>query len=491
MGLTKVYPGANPMKWANDAIREDMNRRNICRRRVLLYRDASEELIKEEVRKIFRDPTVQRLLEPFARLAASQNLFKRVVDTISSPIYAVPPVRRLDPEGEQDGFEDLSKQVRLNETMDLAARLLNACNHVFLYTRWIESLQRVVINAITPDMMVVIPHPDDCLTAIAYIYQRQVRSADGKYLSHWVYWDDEITFEINHDGNLASAPVLHGLPAMPFVAIHRRERWAHYWDDTTGEDLVSAAISCAILNLLSIRKLKVQGFNQLVVQGDLPGFPKGQIMDVQSAIVAGPGISVTSLQNEATAENYLTLLDAIKTDAAASRGISRARLNQEKAAGSDDVGLDEERASMVRIMLRAEHDQFEVLKMVYPGLSADAQIANVDFAEVTERTDKKNLLEIWDLMRKMGLRNVLDDVKALNPEIRTDGEATDELARNIAITSKWVEAMRALNMAHDVQAGAPGQNAQQNGAMGPMVRDGMMSRDMAGEMAGESVPDEA
>ena len=460
----------------------EVERRKVMQRRVLLYRDNAEGVIRAEVARIFSSPEVRAKLCAFARVGNTQSIFKRIINEISRPVYSVPPVRTLSTG--QAPFDLLSAEVRLNEKMNLACRLANACNAVFLMTRYVESLGRMLIDVITPDQRTVIPHPDDPLTELAIIYDRDVYLSSGEHVTHHVYWDAERTFEIDeHDNMVPGSQRVHGLPMLPFVALHRQERWACYEDTTTGEDRVNAQLQASILGMLAFRVLKVQGFKQVVfMTPNGGGIAKGQVLDEESALVLADGATATTLDNKSDASNYLALQESVKNDAAANSGLSKQRLNMSDlgADESDDTSLHEQRAEAVQMMRDAELRQFEVMKMVSrehadPSLRLpdDARMT-IDFGEVSFRADPKGTLELWQTMRKMGVRNILDDIKTLNPEIRSNDEAKREAQENLDLEGWFLEVRASRNIPVDQTVDAPGQNAATNGAMGPAVRDGRM-----------------
>jgi hypothetical protein len=176
--------------------------------------------------------------------------------------------------------------------------------------------------------------------------------------------------------------------------------------------------------------------------------------------------------------------------------VSRSRLNQDGTPDSaSDTGLHEQRAEVVQMMYAAELEQFEVLRMVAreagQELPPEATL-DVDFGEIEFRADPKGTIELWKLLRSMGLMNTLDMIKRINPEARSDDAAKAEFERNIEVESWRVQAMRALQMNADMEPDMPGQNAQANGALGPAVRDGQMTGDEAeaASRAGASVANE-
>jgi hypothetical protein len=114
---------------------------------------------------------------------------------------------------------------------------------------------------------------------------------------------------------------------------------------------------------------------------------------------------------------------------------------------------------------------------------AEDATMTVDFPELEGRYDRKTELELADTERKSGLRNFLDDIKRKNPEIRDDGEAMIEFKRNLVINAEAYRLIRELNLSSDATAQDPGQSAEKNGAMGPKVRDGDMTKDEAADKA--------
>jgi hypothetical protein len=464
-------------------------RRIDASKRVRLLLDNKDGILMSLIDRVFDDEQVRAKFKRFIRVAKSQSPFKRVINLISRPVYATPPVRTLDPRAAQEDFETLARECRLNDRLDLATRLANACNHVILFPRYLPSLGRVEIDLLTPAMVSVLPNPESPVTPLAVLYDYPV-SRQGKTVCHQVYLDDVETFVLDDNARLVpGSRTEHGFRRMPLVWGHRTERFGTFWDMTSGDDLVSADEQCSLLVLLAMRLLKSQGFNQKVISGDFSAMVKDQVIDEENALTAGDGVSIDTLQTKTGAEHYLEMLEATKRDAAANRGVSMARLNETHK--EFEPGLLEERAESVKMMMRVEEDLFDVLKMISVDrglrIPEDATMT-VDFAELEGSYDRKTELEIADTERKAGLRNFLDDVKRKNPEIRTDGEALDEFLRNIEINTKAYQLLRELNLSSNADAEKVGQTAEQNGAMGPRVREGQQTKDDAAAQAEYGAP---
>jgi hypothetical protein len=490
IGARAWYPHAILPLIARDLVKspEEAARKADANKRVKLFLDDKHSILQSLIDRVFDEQAVKARFLKFIRVAKSQSPFKRVVNLISRPVYATPPVRAVRPEKAQANFETIARECRLNDRLDLATRLANACNHVVLYPRYLPSLDRIEIDLLTPNMVSVLPNPESPLTALAIMYDYPV-SRDGRTYCYTVYYDGAETFTLDENGMLVPGSRRdHGYRRMPFVWGHRTERFGKFWDTTSGDDLVSADEQCSLLVLLSMRLLKTQGFNQLVVSGDTSAIAKEQVLDEENALVAGMGVTISKLETKTDAAHYLAMLDATKRDAAANRGISAARLNEDvsSAAAVAEVGLTEERAEAVKMMLRVEEDLFDVLKMISVdrGLPiAEDATMTVDFPELEGRYDRKTELELADTERKSGLRNFLDDIKRKNPEIRDDGEAMIEFKRNLVINAEAYRLIRELNLSSDATAQDPGQSAEKNGAMGPKVRDGDMTKDEAADKA--------
>lgn len=508
MGVRAVL-GREPLELALRVTKDtgDALRRRKAQIRMDLYADNIEPVLLEEIQQKFREEAVRARLRPFLRTAACQSLFKRIVNEIARPVYAVPPVRRVSPDRDQRVFDEIAKQSRLNYKMDELCRLAHAGGTAWLQVRYVPRLG-VVLDVVTSNIARVIPDPDDPLRELAIIYDKVVESETQTYIDDLgrehrketvvhVYWDDAETFAFDNEGReIVGSRKPNTLGVIPFVPVHTVPRWGgRYWNETAGDDLVSGQLGVSLLTALTLKLHKSQGEKQIVVQGDIAGFPKDQILDSEGAIVAPEGTSVTTLDLATDSGHYLKSIEEIRSAVAANHGISRERLNQNSTSTVTDVGLNERRADAVKVMAEAEHAAFEIIRLVSQENEdgskrlSDSAEYTVDFGDVSMRADPKGTLELWKEMRSMGLRNVLDDIKALNPEIRTDEDAWDELRDNMLAEAKYILERRALNIPDDASMEKPGQNPQDNGAMGPRVRDGEMTRDEAAEQAEVGEPD--
>jgi hypothetical protein len=498
MGYRQTMGGADPIRAAKAALKtpaELQRRHDVCQRRRVLQ-DDGELAIKAAIGRIITNPEVRARIYPFARLGKAVTPARRIVNDLAEPLYLVPPVRTVRPDSEQQRWSAIEKESDVNTVMDDALHMACGLNSSFAQYRFVPRLNRIVAGVLLPEAVTVIQDPDDPYIPLAVIYDKLVNTSDGP--KTWrVYWDDQETFQLDHNGNVvpyvAGGPAVtkHELGLIPILDLHVTPRvGGSYWDTTTGDDLFSAQEIASVFTALGARKLKNRGFRGLAVTGDLRTMISDQALDEEIPLKLPEGVTLTELTEDATATNYQDFIDAVVTAAAASRGISKRRLNQDDPGPvRKEEGLAEKRARLVKYVLKGEQKQFEILRALsreYPEaerrLSLDATMS-VDFGEVEARVDPKEELDLWEARIRAGTANRLDQIRAENPEVRTDADAWREFQRNLEIRAEEIRRVRALNIPADADLQSPGQTPSANGAMGSKVRDKEMTRDEAAQAA--------
>lgn len=468
---------------------ESMRRANM-KRRVSLYRDDFETILQEQIGISFRHEAVRVKFYQLARLCGATSFLKRVSDDVARPVYATRPVRRVMLPGQkldkydrsvtpaQAAWNDIAETAAVDETLDLVARLLVACSPVFIIGRNIPGLG-VSLDVATSDCVSVIPDPRKPTRALAIVYDKPV---NGR--THHVVVDDTWTWEVNASG-AATEPVAHGLGRIPVVEAHRRGRWATYFDKQ-GQDLEVAAIRSMLIDAIILKKHVAQSHIQLAFSGAVDGFAKEQVLDEESIITINGEGTLVPIDLQADPSGLLKTKEANETTTGANYGLSRDRLNQ-KSTDSDDDALNERTAEVMEVMGRVEANVFDLCKRLDTRLPGESKL-KVDFRALSHRMKPMEELAYWKEQRSMGLRSVVDDVYALNPEVTSREEALEEVKRNMEDEAEYIELRRALNIADGATPEEPGQSPQQNGAMGPAVRDKKMSKDEAAERGKKGAP---
>ena len=484
MRLRDVF--GDPIREAQAVIANlgDRQRVERARRRVDLYNDNFGPVLAAAFSQFYDAPENRDELISLSRFAGSSNLLKRVSDETARPIYATPVTRHVDHDPSDLAYQALMLEAGADRQLDLVCRLIVHHYAAFLFVRFVPG-RGLIIDALTPDMVRVIPDPEVPTRAAGFMYERKVRG-QGAIGAEWVLWDSCESTTFTADGAQTGPYVEHGLGRLPFVEIHRRARWGSYWAPTMGQDLEEATILDCLLTAVLVRLHKHQSHLQIAMTGDGGMTPHSQTLGAANILTFdSAGVQVLNLQ--ADSAHLIRTKELIATTIAAAYGISRERLNQTVQQPSTDVGLRERTAEIMTIMRVAEVDLFDLIKRVsreHPEhkIADDARV-EVEFGPLQYMTDRKTQLEVRDTERKMGVRSILDDIYEDHPEIQTEAEAWAEVDRNMAAEAQYIVRRRALNIADDANAHTPGQPPDANGALGPMVRDGRITRDQAAMMA--------
>lgn len=473
---------------------EESMRKMLMRRRVCLFRDDFEVILQEQIGVVFANEAVRHRFYALITLSGASSFLKRISNDIARPVYAHPPSRRLWFPGdqgrrpraitdEQVRWNELVRVTELNQRMDLVARLFVACSPVFVFGRHVRGVP--VLDVATADTVSAIPDPERPTKALGYVYEREVsRDWRGRRVVNYVVVDDRFTWELGADGKMASAPVAHGLGRIPAFDVRPREHWGGFYP-RHGADLESAALRLMFIDAIINKKHKSQSHIQLAATGETEGVVKQQVLDEESVLIASGSGSLVPLNLEADPGNLLKTKNETERTTAANYGISMARLNQEKT--EDDAPLNERTAEVMGIMADAEAEAFDLLRALARGTEwelPDGVRSRTDYRALSHRMKPMEELDYWDRLESKGLRSPLDNVYALNPETASDEDAWAEFNANVADKVVATYKLRALNVAQGaMNADEPGQTPEQNGAMGPKVRDGEMSKDDAAEQA--------
>ena len=505
MGLEAI---AGPGDWlgiALDAVtsKEESWRRTCVRRRVDLYKDRWQGAVRELIANVFREPAVRMALEPFIPLVGGPGLTKRISNEQARPLYARAPQRRVMLPGsemepiskgkqspDQIAYRELATEMELNKRLDKVAKLLTPSPTMYLGIRYVDRLGQIVCDVMTDDMVSAIPDPDVPTRPLALIYD-SAWDAKGN-VTKYVCWDDKVRFFFDSNGNILPDEkgqrfTPHDFGLIPIVDVHRNDRVGTYHDDSGG-DLESSDVLSRLLELLLIRKLKSQSHIQLAYAGDLGSFVKDQVSDEESILVVGPGGQLFPINLESDPTAILRAQEAVETRAASNYGISRKRLNQEGAGEGDEEGLKERVAELASVLWEAEQGVFRVAKAVsreHPKykVNPEAKLV-VDLGQLHNRVDRATYLETFREEVRQGRKSFLDGILEDNPEYGGDRElAFKHVQEKSTENGLVIELLREANGSIDSDAQEPGQTAEENGALGPKVRDNKMSRDEAAERA--------
>jgi hypothetical protein len=476
---------------------EDVRRRLETRERVCLFRDEVEDVLRMLIIRIFQEPKVQEIVELLIPAIGGSSFLKKVANDLARPLYARAAMRRVEVGDDaqkpvaQVAWDDISREIELDARMDDIARLLVATNAVFVFPRYVADLDRLCIDVMTGDQLTVKTHPSVPLWPLAIAYDRPCKATKGAI--ERVVWDDKRSFVIDGTSGLfVEDPVEHSLGLLPIVDIHMRGRTCSYWDGTTGRDLVRQTKNSLLFDLIVAKKIKQQSHIQMAATGQLDGLIKDQVLDELSVITADGNVQIQTLDLQSDPSKII-----------AAREANERRVEANYGLGDDDdvdaVGRNERVAELATILVGGEARLFSVIKAIaqqaprYAGRIPKEARLMVDLGQIHNRVNRKTQLEIRQTERSMGLRSGVDDVLEDNPEFKGDrDEAMEYIDERMQEESVIVLRRRALNipdvLPRDLQIpnsnlAAIGQNPQQNGALGPLVRDSFISKDLAAAAA--------
>ena len=495
MGIEVI--AKTPAEWVTlcrEAVKADAPRQLIVRTRVRLYFDDYKEILSSTIRSATTDPKVIEQLLPFVPLVGGYNLIKRVSNELGRSHYASAALRRVhvgeEPSpADQEAWDALAAEMEVDRVMDQAMRLLTPSGRVFLKLRVVadgDDPGVMVIDLLTADMMTVIPHPKRPTKGMVYIHCASMKNGEPH---EFVAIDNKRTFTFMTGGDPVANDVQdHDWGVIPVVDICKTSRPGQYWNVFDGEDLKSQTVDSMTIGLVLKAKVFQQSHIQLAYKGDLEGMPQQQTLHNKSVVYIGGGpdneLFPIDLQSDPT--GLLRIQEQGENTVAGNYGISRDRLNQK--GGGDDDGLQERVAEMAQVAMAAEQSLYTISKPLsreHPKHHLNpVSWSMVDLGYLHNRGDRKTILEIQALEKQRGLKSTYDHVLAENPEYGADRAlAKAHVIRVAAENAEADEYMKANNTPRDATADEPGQTAEDNGAMGPMVRDGKMSKDDARERA--------
>jgi len=473
----------------------DQARRLAAKRRVDLYYDRSEQVLRQEMYRVFDKAPERRVrLEVFSFLATALSLFRRITNEVAKPVYNPPPVRLFDDPQAQAAWQRLAEHVELDRKMDIATRLGCACGSTFGMWRKSERLD-VLLSVLTPDRVVVVADPEDPMRELGVAYRKDVRVTGGRWEQHWVCWDSEFAFQLNPRGSVEGVHLTKasGHPGiLPFWAMHMVERTGSYWEaSSAGAALEAGHSSIALILAHSLRLVQAQGHAQIGVTGDPGRFPRGQVLDPENPVFWGDGNQGSMLFNPQDPSGNLRVIESIITMVAANNGVDRERLNAQITAEATGLALLERRDEILQVADGAERQSIRCASLVSRSSKAEemrmpegAKLEELSWPDMSAKTDREKQLRVRAEETKQGQRSEIMSMLEDVPEL--DGDETKARERLLKIAghrADFIELQKTLGIRTDANADEPGQTQEENGAMGPEVRDGKKTKDEAAEQA--------
>ncbi len=329
------------------------------------------------------------------------------------------------------------------------------------------------LRLITPNCFDAIPHPKDVLQPAGYLLDSApvaVLTHEGSQrLPNYELWDDTFQYLISAYGEIVDengapgVPREHGLKRIPGVLFHRREPTTCILDASHGEDIKSAHLGIALLNVMIMRLSKVQGENQPVLSGNLAAMASGQTANGEKPLMLPPEVVASMLNMKTDPDHYLKVKKDKITSVAQTYGMSYEQfsMTESPAPSGKTYQIRREKLTELRLeqRMRAVHHEALVVEL----MGFDSTGMRVDYQEQAMPTDAVEELSLLADKMKLGLDSEVSYLMRKDPDL-TREDAIALIKSNLTDYAGLIQWVRALNMPSGANAANPGQDAIDNGA---------------------------
>jgi hypothetical protein len=443
-------------------------RRETIATRLRLYRDQIVVPLGQLIDRIYKTQAMRETMRDYIDVSSGQNVSRRIVNEIAS-LYDRPALRVLKDKDENTRFHAEEQRLNLHFVHQEAHRLTNLCNETLIWQ--FQGADGRKLRIVTPDTFDAIPDPRDHLHAAAYLIDFAPISMlpNSERLPHWELWDDTFRYRISGDGRLCdergetvAAPEPHGLPRIPGVLLHRREPTTSILDATYGEDIKSAHLAAALLDVMIMRLSKTQGENQPILQGNLAAMTSGQTMDGERPLLLPPEVVASVLNMKTDPDHYLAVKKDRIAGVAQTYGMSYEQVTNTESADSGKLyQMRREKLTELRMEQRARAVIHEMRVVELIGFESEGM--SVDFQEQAIPMDAAEEVDLLDKKMRKGLDSPVAYVMRKDPD-KTRDQAKLFILDNLEDFAMLVRSSRALNAPADADPEDPGKSPEENGA---------------------------
>jgi len=425
-------------------------------RRDVFYRDGGCEIIEQVIDDVFQDPDVRALRKKWVKHARFSNVVKRIVNELST-VYAEPAVRSVGGSTDnQARYAALVDELQFDDAMEHANRMANLHQAVLVgpRVRVEPSGERtVVLDFATPAVVRAVVNPADTSQVIGWMVRSDTAWQRGLLRPvAWQLWTDHEVIDLD----AAMVPVgpdrVHGLGVNRWVPLCMSPvPVPRFWPGEQGEDLIAAAVSIWIANVLLLKETK-SATKQTIAQGDVSAVPRDQSIDTERMMQFSDGVAVTTVDMSMDTRVFTDAANHILERVGNGYGMSLGALTHQGVQSADarELMLEPLRAlrrKQIKTFRKFERQLARVLAAVTakdaPDRAFTADAWRIDFGEIQALTPKKQRMEEYIQARQIGLDNVIDFYCRENPDL-TREQAAKAVLDNIAIETWRVANMRDL-----------------------------------------------
>jgi len=487
---------------------DQVARRAAVRQRVDVLRDAWGPQLKASL-KNWTVPEVYKQVvgDEEDHLDLMDNPAKRVWTELGV-LYTSPP-RRTTKSGKDNGdrYNDLIKDTDppFPVYWQMVEELLQACNEVLIWPDVVTDMDgnKTKYNRYaTGDTLTLVTTDKDTLECILIHDERKdpLTNETRKIYKLWTAkWHAVYESGVDKQGQT----IIRRVGQVPEARTPEEEEddgysnpyggWVHYlirrrpwqdtiFDSTSGADLMDGTIRGGEARQFFRYNQKMHGYKMLAATGHIDEQAiEQQIMGAAHLLrIPGADVSTQVLDWQINMKDAQSVLEDDELRLAASRGIGPERYKRKSyntgvGARQAERPLAELRTKMAPIMIAAENAYFKAAASVWSAHGVDGvhdpdDEMIIDYAPLAYQEDPKQQLEIEKSEVALGLESPVTLLQRRRPELSREQakEAIQKTMDEIA----WFNDMK---VQHNVPSDPSNESAsaEVNGAMGPVVRDGV------------------
>lgn len=443
-----------------------MTRRAEAKKRDAYYEGGGDEYIKRFIYLAFEDPLVRRLRADLVGQAKWNNVLKRVARELAS-VYAKPATRKITADDER--YREFIELVGQDAALREADRKLVVHDDLWIQYRVQKETRKPVLDVVTPSMFWAVCHPQDQTQLVAIVLD-QTPSRVTRVTPCYRVWTATETFVLDNECRvIVSSLEINSLGRLPGVLVSMRPATTkgQLLTESPASDLVAAHETIWFQNVLLVKESKSSN-RQAYVSGDVSAAAMGQSADTERETVLPEGVNVQAVDRGMDLKQFRENADHIVERAAANYGLPPSLLHQKDASSGAEIHLrriplHELREERVPVMRSLEREIAEIQSAInandLPEYAFTPDGWGIDFGEVQQPLTEAERDAVFEKRRQLGLTSTIEEIKARNPDIKTDADAEAVLAKHVSDETVRISLMKQL-MAMSGSMGASTEDMQ-------------------------------
>jgi len=305
-----------------------------------MFNDNYKRQVLHRLKEIYEKVSIIKIDK---QIDMTNNIYTSIVEK-TARVYKFGTKRQFSNAAAQELYKDL----RVAKIMDQSNTYLNALNDVLIQVAWNKKKD-------IPKLIFRLPHNTRVkLDENNEPYEVEYLVGKEEDKEKWACWtDSEHYYKIYKDnGKIEKESVNDGdinpFGRLPFLFMQNGFRDAEFFDQYTGDDMISITLDNAVYNTFKNYLIKWQSFKQLVITGNNVNAFDGQLLDPSSALTAeGEDVNIDILDLQSNLKELRETIDAAAEKVALNYNISPSafRLSSQATSGfskmMENAQLDE------------------------------------------------------------------------------------------------------------------------------------------------------